>query len=263
MSTQFYTSLGPGEDKDHASTTCFYDDKRHPNATASVICGLRQLDFISGFGLANIFFSFLAYLLVTTEDPGDGGSKLTRAVRDIIARFTYRFMKNQSSQPNKGTADTANYDGRLRTSRKDTNSRSRRSSEKSSSPMHRNESPAHAGQGLNLHNGDSHTRSGTPSAHSCQGEQDRSPEYKTSPIYRGRRFLLLTFFAAGVLTVFFAAMMFRIHGSCATIFIFIMFTAFYAPVSKAMVVANCPKKRPGLIRESMIRALELYHSYLV
>ena len=47
LSTQFYSSFGPGSDKDYAGATCYYDDKGHPNATALFICGLSSLkDFI-------------------------------------------------------------------------------------------------------------------------------------------------------------------------------------------------------------------------
>ena len=144
-----------------------------------------------------MILSCLAYFLVDIEDPRNGGSQITRAVKDFIAKFLNPFMKAQNSQPTEGTTDRAIYYDEQRTPRKNTSSGTRLSMEMSSSPMHWKESPAR---------------------------------------FRGRRFLLLAFFAAAVMTIFLSAMVFTIHGCGGTIFIIIMITGFLAPVSKAIFV---------------------------
>ena len=235
--TQFYSIGGPGNGEDIASATSFYDDDDQPSTTDSVVCRPRKLDFISAFTLANIVFSFLAYFLLDAEDPENGGSKLTCAVRDFVGRFPYLYLKDQITHPTKGTADTANYDKNLRTSPKNTNSRARASLEISSSPIHRNESSAHAGRSLKPQDSGSNTISGTPSVPSRQLEQEKMHESNISPIHQGRRFPLLAVLAAGGMAVFLAAMMFRLHGSGRTMFIVITFNNLYAPVSKLAAVA--------------------------
>lgn len=79
----------------------------------------------------------------------------------------------------------------------------------------------------------------TPSPHS------KFSEYEKAPRFRGRRFLLLMSFAAGVVTLLLTAMMFNIaddspaqklrRSRLITLFV-IVFTAFYSPVSSSLVV---------------------------
>lgn len=77
--------------------------------------------------------------------------------------------------------------------------------------------------------------SGAPAAHQAQKADDQFPEYKEAPKFRGRRFLLLMSFGAGVVTLFMTSMMFNIPDdskarSPMITFFIIVFTAFYSPV---------------------------------
>lgn len=103
---------------------------------------------------------------------------------------------------------------------------------------------------------DQHRRSDAPS-HSPYEEEIKFPEYKEAPKFRGRRFLLLMSFAAGVITLFLTAMMFYIKvdpkspdsgpRSGLIIFFTMLFTAFYSPVS--ILHFRQSDERNELIRE--------------
>ena len=184
---------------------------------------------VSGLGVANIIFAYLAYFIVEVIEPGEDDSRPTRAVKDFKARVSYFFGGNQRSQPTEGRAPTANSDDkRGAMSRKSPDSRSRPSSEIPSNLVHCNESPAHVKQSPNLQNRNSHIRSSTPSIRN-QGEQENSPEFKKSPNHRGRRL-----FAARLVILFLAAMMFRTNKNSGANFLIFVFTACYAPVSRAI-----------------------------
>lgn len=100
-----------------------------------------------------------------------------------------------------------------------------------------------------------------------RGEDDIFPEYKEAPKLRGRRFLLLMSFAAGVVTLFLTSMMFRISNEHLRLrmisFFIIVFTAFYSPVSvfSTSVLIFCGTRE--LRKKIMGRALVLFRSYIV
>ena len=86
-----------------------------------------------------------------------------------------------------------------------------------------------------MQNDDVNTISGTPSVHVLNHDNEEFPEYDDAPKFRGRRFLLLTSFAAGVVTLLLTSAMFNIpecnKARLPTIFVFMMvYTAFYSPV---------------------------------
>ena len=96
--------------------------------------------------------------------------------------------------------------------------------------------------------------------------QSKFSEYEKAPRFRGRRFLLLMSFAAGVVTLLLTAMMFKLpdnnkaqrsrRSRLITLFV-IVFTAFYSPVSSS----------PGGVmfetdEDSVGRVLALYRSYI-
>lgn len=119
------------------------------------------------------------------------------------------------------------------------------------------EEGAQAEQSPNVQNSNHHKRSGTPSAHNLQGEDDKFPEYKEAPKFRGRRFLLLMSFAAGVVTLFLTSMMFNIPNDSSarlpmiTLFILVS-TAFYSPVSRSLAGVLISGGQFELMRESWI-----------
>ena len=80
------------------------------------------------------------------------------------------------------------------------------------------------------------------------------PEYRKTPKFRGRRFLLLTSLGAGVVTLFLAAMMFYIDPSNPArsrlvIFFLLVWTAFYSPGAGAIPFLYCAEIFPNEGRE--------------
>lgn len=107
---------------------------------------------------------------------------------------------------------------------------------------------------------------GADSADDPQGESDQFPEYRDAPRFRGRRFLLLMSFAAGVVTLFLTSMMFNISDKSKRLplirFFIIVFTAVYSPVS--MTLSMYPFKGTACANQhTLSRVLVRYYSCTV
>ena len=171
-----------------------------------------------------MIFSCLAYFLVEYKEPNDADSKLTYTVKHIIHHHLLYFFKGENTRKNAGSKTT-------RPKLDDRHTRPRSSNDAESASKHRsstsqnsadaNQEAASAEQSPNIQNGNHPKKSSSSSNHKR---------------FRGRRFLLLMSFAAGVITLFLTSMMFNIpddSGARSPMinFFIIVFTAFYSPVS--------------------------------
>ena len=199
----------------------------------SILCPCDPLKFLTGFGAVNTLFSCLAYFLIENKESNDRKNSFASAVKSFFSGILYFFIPDRKRKK-RPTAMSEIQHGIT-----DSNEQELKNGSGLNAPF---PSTQHVEEPVSEHDGQTDQSNGLDAASTPQSrdQEDKFPEYKWAPRYRGRRFLLLMSFAAGIFTLLATCMIFKYltpdsDARLPLIIIFnLIFTAFYSPGAGAI-----------------------------